>query len=171
VACCPVPQRPQNQPGGLTESAARARIALAPAPEAVVDGPGHIIGPRGLRALRGGNPRRPIPAASTALTGSRADRWHRAGWVNPVAQRSKQRTHNPLVPGSNPGGPTNIAKNLRHFPPLAVFFIVGTFVETLIHLCAHPTLNWRPGPSRIRRAAPAALTCAWCATFGNVRSL
>ncbi len=25
----------------------------------------------------------------------------------PVAQRLEQRTHNPLVPGSNPGGPTN----------------------------------------------------------------
>jgi hypothetical protein len=29
---------------------------------------------------------------------------HRSG---PVAQRLEQRTHNPLVPGSNPGGPTN----------------------------------------------------------------
>jgi hypothetical protein len=27
--------------------------------------------------------------------------------VGPVAQRLEQRTHNPLVPGSNPGGPTN----------------------------------------------------------------
>jgi hypothetical protein len=26
----------------------------------------------------------------------------------PVAQRLEQRTHNPLVPGSNPGGPTRI---------------------------------------------------------------
>ena len=25
--------------------------------------------------------------------------------AGPVAQRSEQRTHNPLVPGSNPGGP------------------------------------------------------------------
>ena len=24
----------------------------------------------------------------------------------PIAQRLEQRTHNPLVPGSNPGGPT-----------------------------------------------------------------
>src|SRR5215813_1197152 len=28
------------------------------------------------------------------------------GWDGPVAQRSEQGTHNPLVPGSNPGGPT-----------------------------------------------------------------
>jgi hypothetical protein len=28
--------------------------------------------------------------------------------VGPVAQRLEQRTHNPLVPGSNPGGPTNM---------------------------------------------------------------
>jgi hypothetical protein len=28
--------------------------------------------------------------------------------TGPVAQRLEQRTHNPLVPGSNPGGPTNI---------------------------------------------------------------
>ncbi len=26
----------------------------------------------------------------------------------PIAQRLEQGTHNPLVPGSNPGGPTNI---------------------------------------------------------------
>ena len=26
--------------------------------------------------------------------------------LGPVAQRLEQRTHNPLVPGSNPGGPT-----------------------------------------------------------------
>jgi hypothetical protein len=25
------------------------------------------------------------------------------------------RTHNPLVPGSNPGGPTNILKDLHRF--------------------------------------------------------
>src|SRR4029077_5104858 len=28
--------------------------------------------------------------------------------AGPVAQRLEQRTHNPLVPGSNPGGPTNV---------------------------------------------------------------
>ena len=27
----------------------------------------------------------------------------------PVAQRLEQRTHNPLVPGSNPGGPTKVS--------------------------------------------------------------
>ena len=32
--------------------------------------------------------------------------------VGPVAQRLEQRTHNPLVPGSNPGGPTNIGSPL-----------------------------------------------------------
>ena len=26
--------------------------------------------------------------------------------LGPLAQRLEQRTHNPLVPGSNPGGPT-----------------------------------------------------------------
>jgi hypothetical protein len=26
----------------------------------------------------------------------------------PLAQRLEQRTHNPLVPGSNPGGPTSL---------------------------------------------------------------
>src|SRR5277367_5412844 len=33
--------------------------------------------------------------------------------VGPVAQRLEQRTHNPLVPGSNPGGPTNQFKILQ----------------------------------------------------------
>ncbi len=32
----------------------------------------------------------------------------------PVAQRLEQRTHNPLVPGSNPGGPTNNYFDLKH---------------------------------------------------------
>ena len=32
-------------------------------------------------------------------------------WRGPVAQRLEQGTHNPLVPGSNPGGP-----NLRSRP-------------------------------------------------------
>jgi hypothetical protein len=30
-----------------------------------------------------------------------------------VAQRLEQRTHNPLVPGSNPGGPTTVTVRLR----------------------------------------------------------
>jgi hypothetical protein len=34
----------------------------------------------------------------------------------PVAQRLEQRTHNPLVPGSNPGGPTNCFA-MRVMPP------------------------------------------------------
>ncbi len=28
------------------------------------------------------------------------------GWHGSIAQRLEQGTHNPLVPGSNPGGPT-----------------------------------------------------------------
>ena len=32
--------------------------------------------------------------------------------VGPVAQRLEQRTHNPLVPGSNPGGPTTSSETL-----------------------------------------------------------
>ena len=32
--------------------------------------------------------------------------------IGPVAQRLEQRTHNPLVPGSNPGGPTNFLTDL-----------------------------------------------------------
>ena len=33
--------------------------------------------------------------------------------VGPVAQRLEQRTHNPLVLGSNPSGPTNLTRDLR----------------------------------------------------------
>jgi hypothetical protein len=33
--------------------------------------------------------------------------------VGLVAQRLEQRTHNPLVPGSNPGGPTNVLPTSR----------------------------------------------------------
>lgn len=32
--------------------------------------------------------------------------------AGPIAQRLEQRTHNPLVPGSNPGGPTNTRQAL-----------------------------------------------------------
>src|SRR6266566_5079861 len=53
----------------------------------------------------------------------------------PVAQRLEQRTHNPLVPGSNPGGPTNIPKDLACFSVFVNFSIVGTFVGTQVHLC------------------------------------
>jgi hypothetical protein len=41
----------------------------------------------------------------------------------PVAQRLEQRTHNPLVPGSNPGGPTifiSFAMILRIVPRLDI---------------------------------------------------
>ena len=31
----------------------------------------------------------------------------------PLAQRLEQRTHNPLVPGSNPGGPTKTAERVH----------------------------------------------------------
>src|SRR5690606_19810565 len=34
----------------------------------------------------------------------------------PIAQWSEQGTHNPLVPGSNPGGPTNASLRGRHVP-------------------------------------------------------
>ena len=33
--------------------------------------------------------------------------------VGPVAQRLEQRTHNPLVLGSNPSGPTNLSVSFR----------------------------------------------------------
>ena len=33
-------------------------------------------------------------------------------WRGPIAQRLEQQTHNLLVPGSNPGGPTS--KTSRH---------------------------------------------------------
>ena len=54
--------------------------------------------------------------------------------AGPVAQRLEQRTHNPLVPGSNPGGPTNIPKDLGQSSESSIFSIVGTFVGTQIHL-------------------------------------
>ena len=33
---------------------------------------------------------------------------HFHGHDGPIAQRLEQRTHNPLVPGSSPGGPTKM---------------------------------------------------------------
>jgi hypothetical protein len=43
------------------------------------------------------------------MTGLPAGRAMRHAAHGPIAQRLEQGTHNPLVPGSNPGGPT---KNL-----------------------------------------------------------
>ena len=47
--------------------------------------------------------------------------------TGPVAQRSEQRTHNPLVPGSNPGGPFSAGEHLRFSPagPLSDIFLRG----------------------------------------------
>ena len=41
--------------------------------------------------------------------------------VGSIAQRLEQGTHNPLVPGSNPGGPTGFSSN----SPVWVKFIHG----------------------------------------------
>lgn len=38
----------------------------------------------------------------------------------PIAQRLEQRTHNPLVPGSNPGGPTNPASYVVLYVPTTI---------------------------------------------------
>ena len=41
------------------------------------------------------------------------------GFVGPIAQWLEQRTHNPLVPGSSPGGPTRYS-----FPPSNSFNVL-----------------------------------------------
>src|SRR5260370_34992485 len=48
-----------------------------------------------------------------------------------VAQRLEQRIKNPLVPGSNPGGPTNIPKDLCAVCPSPLFRNVDKNVATL----------------------------------------
>ena len=48
----------------------------------------------------------------------------------PVAQRLEQWTHNPLVPGSNPGGPTRDIAVLGGSSP-ARLAIVGSFLAAL----------------------------------------
>jgi hypothetical protein len=55
--------------------------------------------------------------------------------VGPVAQRLEQRTHNPLVLGSNPSGPTNLS---AQFPFLS------------------------RGPARTERAGPLVNMSDWC---------
>src|SRR5258708_7562493 len=71
-----------------------------------------------------------------------------------VAQRLEQRTHNPLVPGSNPGGPTNIPKDLARFFVSGIFSIVGTFVGTLFPypelIFPHSGLKYRPSHHAIK---------------------
>ena len=48
-----------------------------------------------------------------------------------VAQRLEQRTHNPLVPGSNPGGPTKSFQRLSLFLLVYSFGVVPDFVPSL----------------------------------------
>ena len=47
----------------------------------------------------------------------KSDRSHNIDYLSRglVAQRLEQRTHNPLVPGSNPGGPTTSFQSVRAF--------------------------------------------------------
>ena len=52
----------------------------------------------------------------------------------PLAQRLEQRTHNPLVPGSNPGGPT---KNYAPLPTLG-----GHPQGTVALISAENPLSW-----------------------------
>ena len=47
----------------------------------------------------------------------------------PIAQRLEQQTHNLLVPGSNPGGPTNILNVLNEFRRGSVVFTSFTGVQ------------------------------------------
>src|SRR5260370_37751356 len=50
-------------------------------------------------------------------------------YVGPVAQRLEQRTHNPLVPGSNPGGPTTGFSRLTCLLALRLPAIGGCSVQ------------------------------------------
>jgi hypothetical protein len=62
--------------------------------------------------------------------------------LGPVAQRLEQRTHNPLVPGSNPGGPTNNCFDLKHIR-LRLLNVVNrciTFCHTSFY-CGFQVLN------------------------------
>jgi hypothetical protein len=61
----------------------------------VVDSPGSPLKPRG-----------PSPAMALVRQWNRPERQLTFTPIGPVAQRLEQQTHNLLVPGSNPGGPT-----------------------------------------------------------------
>src|SRR5712664_3931693 len=63
--------------------------------------------------------RRPRLAVDARPTLSRYDVLDMAG---PVAQRLEQRTHNPLVLGSNPSGPTNTLSSHDFSISLLAFF-------------------------------------------------
>ena len=61
----------------------------------------------------------------------------------PVAQRLEQRTHNPLVPGSNPGGPTTGFSRLTCLLALRLPAIGGCSVQAFRDL--HGPLIFLPG--------------------------
>jgi hypothetical protein len=61
---------------------------------------------------------------------------HKAFWPfrftyenGPVAQRLEQGTHNPLVPGSNPGGPSSESFQGRY--ALGLFFLTSKSLHRL----------------------------------------
>src|SRR5215471_2884062 len=58
----------------------------------------------------------------------------------PLAQRLEQWTHNPLVPGSNPGGPTTKAILLQSLPrnPASLELVLES---RCAQYCAHPALK------------------------------
>src|SRR6266487_7162261 len=66
----------------------------------------------------------------------------------PVAQRLEQRTHNPLVPGSNPGGPT---KHSREFFNRLIWEF---FASCAITMLASSKVVQRIGLSRYTSITP-----------------
>ena len=75
----------------------------------------------------------------------------------PVAQRSEQRTHNPLVPGSNPGGPTNCFQWLSLFLLTGRFWIVPNSVPCLPQNWCARLLFEAPNRSLLRLRADVAV--------------
>ena len=52
----------------------------------------------------------------SGVVGQIGEKYRSAGWVGPLAQWLEQRTHNPSVPGSNPGGPMVGVRRRRDAP-------------------------------------------------------
>src|SRR5271170_7820246 len=75
--------------------------------------------------------------------------------VGPVAQRLEQRTHNPLVPGSNPGGPTKLPRSqAAHTPPLTSL----TYGRARLTRVLFAALRARPLLPQTEKIAPWTLS-------------
>ena len=107
---------------------------------------------RSTKALEWGVAR---PASARHSSSARFASTTLCNCAGPIAQRLEQRTHNPLVPGSNPGGPTK--KLALRLHPGAFFVPPGNVSAcTVVSLARRDSHSLRRLPVRVQDAGQGA---------------